>query len=206
MEVNKALNQISDYLIVIRDITEEPVYRSAVSSTDKTSLDTHRTNILSILTDILDTQQAISSTKVTNQTNINTALTKKDIAQSDLNTVQGKLQASRDELALIKAEPRETDIALHQAQIKEAEAALSLIQKQIQETVLEAPIAGRIINVNGEKGETVKIGDLVIIMISESKFQIDVDIPELDIGKIDLASRPRLFWMLFRDRNFPEVL
>ena len=187
LETNKVLNQISDYLTVVRNITEEPVYRSAVSSTDKTSLDTHRTNILAVFIAILDTQQAISSIKVAGQANINTALAKEDTAQASLNAAQGNLQASRDELALIKAKPRETDIALYQAQIREAKANISLIQKQIQETVLEAPVSGTIISIYSEKGETVKIGGSIIVMISENKFQIDVDIPESDIGKMDLG-------------------
>ncbi len=202
LEVNKILNQISNSLTVIRNITEEPVYRSAVSSTDKTSLDTHRTNVLAVLTAILDTQQTISSIKVANQTNINIALAKEDTAQSNLNAAQGNLQASKDELALIKADPRETDIALYQAQIKKAEAVLSLIQKQIQNAVLESPISGTIISIYGEKGETVKIGNSVIVMISESKFQIDVDIPESDIGKIDLGQPTQIVLDAFPRQKF----
>jgi multidrug efflux pump subunit AcrA (membrane-fusion protein) len=201
-EANKSLNEINSNLISVRNTMEEPIYRNVVSSTDKTSLDNQRTYINIEITENITAQQNIASKKLLNQTNIDTAQTSLDTAKASLNTYQGQLKTAQDNLALAKAEPRQTDIALHQAQIKEARASLSLIQKQIEDTVLRAPINGTITNVYGEIGETAKIGSSVVVMISEREYQIEIDIPEADIGLIDLAQAAKITLDAFPEQEF----
>ncbi len=200
--VNESLNEINNNLISVRNTVEEPIYRNVVSSSDKTSLDNHRTYINTEISDNISAQQNIASVKLLNQTNIDTAQTSRDAAQASLNTYQGQLKTAQDNLALAKAEPRQTDIALHQAQIKEAKASLSLIQKQIGDTILKAPVNGTIINVYGEIGEIIRITSPVVVMISESEYQIEIDIPEADIGLIDLGQAARIILDAFPEQEF----
>lgn len=201
-ETNKSLNEINNNLISVRNTVEEPIYRNVVSSTDKTSLDNHRTYINTEISDNISAQQNIASVKLLNQTNIDTAQTSRDTAQASLNTKQGQMKTAQDNLALAKAEPRQTDIALHQAQIKEAKASLSLIQKQIGDTILKAPVNGTIINVYGEIGEIIRITSPVVVMISESEYQIEIDIPEADIGLIDLGQPAKIILDAFPEQEF----
>ncbi len=184
-ETKQFLGEIAQALTAVREIMEEPAYRDVISSANKLLVDTERININTALTNIINSQQTISSTKITNQTNINTYKAKKDVAQTALNAAQGALQTAKDKLFLAQAEPRATDIALFNAQIKEAEANLSLIQKQISDTILRAPINGVITNIQGEIGEIIKAGTLVVIMMDKSEFQIKADISEADIGKVN---------------------
>lgn len=58
------LSNISDYLTSIRETCETPLYRNVVSSSDKSSLDTQRTNITTAITNTVNSQQAISSAKL----------------------------------------------------------------------------------------------------------------------------------------------
>ncbi|MEA3296125.1 MAG: HlyD family efflux transporter periplasmic adaptor subunit [Patescibacteria group bacterium] len=201
-EVKNQLNQISNSLIIVRDIIEEPMYRDSVSSSYKTSLDTHRTNILSAIVAVANSQQSISLLKITNQYNINSAQTQIDTAKSGLNTAESVLQSAINELTLAKSEPRETDIALYKAQIKEAEANLSLIEKQIQDAILSAPVSGIIISVEKEVGETAIIGSPVIKMISENKYQVEAQISETDIGKIELFQAVQINLDAFMEKDF----
>ena len=201
-EIKNELNQINNSLIIVRDIVQEPSYRDSVSSTYKTSLDTHRTNILSAIASVANSQQSIYLLKITNQYDINNAQTQTDTAKSSLNTAKSSLKSVSDELALAKSEPRETDIALYEAQIKEAKANFFLIEKQIQDAILLAPVAGIIINIEKEVGETATTGYPVITMISENKYQIEAVIPETDIGKIDLGQIVQINLDAFMDKDF----
>ena len=201
-EANKSMNEINSNLISVRNIMEEPIYRNIVSSADKTLIDNHRGYINIEITENISAQQNIASVKLLNQTNTDTAQTSLDTAQASLNTYQGQLKTAQDNLALAKAEPRQTDIALHQAQIREARASLSLIQKQIEDTVLRAPVNGTITNVYGEIGETAKIGSSVVVMISDNEYQIEIDIPEADIGLIDLGQVSKITLDAFPEQEF----
>jgi multidrug efflux pump subunit AcrA (membrane-fusion protein) len=198
-EANKSLNEVNSNLISIRNTMEEPIYRNVVSATDKASIDGHRAYINIEITENISAQQNIASKKLLNQTSINTAQISKDIAKASLNTYQGQLKTAQDNLALAKAEPRQTDIALYQAQIKEAKASLAIIQKQIQDTILTAPVNGTVTNVYAEIGETVKVA---IVMISENEYQIEIDIPEADIGFIDLGQASKITLDAFPEQEF----
>ena len=232
--INIAFNEIEDYfnnvnnsLNIIRNIMSQSNYKHIVSSADKASIDTQRTNINTGLTNIINArqsislidltnqtninaaqievrnaEQSISSTNLTNQTNINTAKTSVDTATANLNTAQGSLETAKNNLNLAKTGPRQTDIALYEAQIKEAQANLSLIQEQINDATLKSPIGGVIINVAGEIGEIVKANASIITMISQDEFQIEADISEANIGKIELNQQAKITLDAFSDQEF----
>lgn len=176
-EFKKALENASASLKNIREICESQAYRSVVSSADKTSLDTHRSHINTALTNIVNAQQSIASTKLANETNINAGQTKVDLAE-------GELKAAKAELAKIIAPARREDIDLYQAQIKQAEAQVKLYQNQIQESTLLSPADGQITDIGKRKGETAQPTESVFSFLPSSPFQIKADIYEEDIVKI----------------------
>ena len=201
-DTNNSLKNINNSITIIREQIEKPLYKDTVSSANKTSLDTQRTNIITILSSVISDQQTITSTKITNQSNVNTAKTSVDTAKKNLNTAGGVFVKAKNELAVVKAGPRETDIALNQAEIKEAQANLSLAEKQISDTIMKAPANGIITKVNGEIGEKVEIGKTVIILITESKFQIEADIAEVDIGRVALTQPVEITLDAFPEHKF----
>ncbi|MCJ7786928.1 biotin/lipoyl-binding protein, partial [Patescibacteria group bacterium] len=85
-ETKAALEKVSNALKRIRDITENAVYREVVSSTDKSYLDTQKVNINSVLDDIINSQQNISTIKINNRTNI-------DAAEAEVFTLEAQLQS-----------------------------------------------------------------------------------------------------------------
>ena len=177
----KALEDASDALKFIREICNEPAYRDMVSLGDKTSLDAQRGYILTALTNISNSEQAISLIKITNTTNI-------DTAQAKVSSAEGALKAAEDQLTLLIAGPRQEDIDLCQVQIKQAQSKVQLLQSQIRDAFLKSPFEGEVIRLNKKQGEQVQamMSDIVISLIPQVSFQIEVDIPETDIGKVDL--------------------
>ena len=177
-QMKDALKEVFDALGDIREMCD-----SGVTSTDKTSLDTQRSYINTALSNVTNSQQTVSSTKTTNTTNINSA-------QSKINSAESQLTATQVELERITASPRKEDIDLYQAQIKQAEAQLELLKNQIQDTILKSPTDGQVIKINKKVGEVVQplLQDGFISLLPSAPFEIETDIYEEDVVKIDIGN------------------
>ncbi len=204
LEMKDALDTTYEALVVIRDICEEPTYRDTISATDKTSLDTQKSYINTASTNIVNAQQKISSTKLTNELNINTAQASLDAAQNTLRTAEGNLKSAQDKLAQIKAPPREADVALAQAQLDQAEASLTKAKQQLTKANLVAPCDSIVTDIKKEEGEMVRtmVADPVISLLCLGRFQIEVDIPEADIAKVKLDNPVEISLDAFPDEIF----
>ena len=201
-EIKDALNSTSQNLAVIREMCDEPVYRSTVQSSDKTSLDTQKLNVITALTNIVNSQQAISATGLTNQSDINTAQSSLDSAQNTLNTAEGDLKAARDKLAQIKASPREHDVDLAQAKLAQATAVLAETKQNLTKASLTASLNGLVTDIKKEEGETATIQETIISIIGLGNFQIEVDISEVEIGKVNLKDSVEITLDAFPDYKF----
>ncbi len=190
--VKDNLSNVKEALEIIRDMTETALYYDTVSSADKTSLDNHKSYINTEISDITDAQQTISTTKITNETNINSA-------EADILSAEAALQKAQDKLALEKAGPTQENINLYLAKVKQAQAKVSLLQNKIQETVLKSPDKGQVTEINKREGETVQTTDSVISFLPEGPFQVEVDIYEEDIVSIRIDNFVRISLPAFPD-------
>ena len=200
-EMKKGLNTIFDALKAIRETCDEITYKNIVSLTDKTSLDNQRGYINTALTNIVNSQQTIFSTKLTNTANLNTYQSKVDLAQ-------GQLKAAEDELAKVLAPARKENIELYQAQIKQVEAQIQLLESQIEDTILKSPVSGQIIKIKKREGETVQpmLQDVVISLLPDSPFQIKADIYEEDVVKMKVGNPVDISLVSFPDQIFKEKI
>jgi len=190
------LEIVADSLKIIRDTCEVGIYKSTVSSTHKSSLDTQRRYINTALTNIVDCQQTISSTKITNEVNIN-------IYQGKVNIAEGELQAAGDSLAKITAPPRQEDVDLYQAQVNQAQAKVRLLERQIGDTVLKSPLDGQVIKINKKVGEVTQsaLQNSVITLLPDSPFKIEVDIYEEDIAQMKVGNPVDISLVAFPDED-----
>ncbi len=187
LETNKALEEIRDALEVIRDITETSLYRNVVSSSDKTSLDNQKSYINTGLTNLINAQQTISTTKITNDTNINNA----------------KAKVSALEIQL-KEEGE--NIGLYPAQVNQCLAKISLLENQIQEAILKSPGNGQITKINKRKGEIIQPNDWVVSSLPKGNFQIEVDIYEEDIVNVKIGDPVEIFIPAFPDEKLKGLV
>ncbi len=176
-ETKDSLDKTFGALAIIRDTCDESIYKNTVSDIDKTSLDTEKTNINTALTNITDSQQTISSTKLANQLNINTA-------KASVSAAERALEEAEKNLAKLTASPSQEDINLHRAEVKKAQSQVALFENKLKEATLRSPVDGQIIKVNKRVGETVQLTDSVIVLIPSRPFEIETDIYEEDIVKI----------------------
>lgn len=170
LKMETSLNTTSAAFAIIRAVCDEGIYYNTVSSSDKTSLDTQRTNINTALTNITNSQQNISS------------------LQLSVDSVNGQLEAAKDNLALVMAKPRQEDINLYQAKVKQAQAQIDIIKNQIQEAALISPTDGQVTKINKKIGEIVQPTETVISLLSTNPFQIEVDIYEEDVVKMNIGN------------------
>ncbi|MFH1462280.1 MAG: efflux RND transporter periplasmic adaptor subunit [bacterium] len=190
------LAEVSEALKDIREICEDPDYRSVVSSADKTILDTDRKNINTVLTNITNSRQTISSTKLTNTSNINAA-------DYEVSSDQGALRAANDDLALLKAPARQEDVNLNQAKVDQAKAKVQLLEAQISQSYLRSPFNGQVADVKKRDGEVIQSIDAVIGFLPSAPFEIDADIYEEDVVKIKVGNIVDISLVAFPNRVFP---
>jgi multidrug efflux pump subunit AcrA (membrane-fusion protein) len=183
-EMEKGLEITFEALTIIREICESPLYQNKISLVEKNSLDNQRNNINIALTNLINTKQNISSRKL------------------NLNLAEGQLQKAKDQLALVKAEPKKEDITLYQAQIKQVQAKIDLLKEKIEKSTLKSPIEGVVSQINKKIGEIVQMGESVISLFSSNEFQIEVNIYEEDIPKIKIGAPVNITLVAFPDKIF----
>ncbi|MDD5145757.1 MAG: efflux RND transporter periplasmic adaptor subunit [Candidatus Pacebacteria bacterium] len=179
----ESLEDASLAMAVIRQICDTSLYRDAVSSANKTVLDTHRANINTALTNLVNAQQAISNAEITYNTNTNSA-------KNQVLTAEGNLAKAKD------------DINLYEAQVKQSEENLNLLESQINDASIFAPSNGEIKNIDKEAGEIAQSSEPVISFISSGPFEIETNIYEEDIVKVRIGNPVDIKLTAFPDQIF----
>lgn len=188
--MRSAIDKLKIALDYTREAMSDPTIRGDVSSADQTTVNTNISNMNTALTNISTAQQTIVSQKITNQTNINSA--------------ENTLKKAKDDLAKVQAGPRDVDAAVYRAKVEKARASMVELQQKLSDATLKSPIDGVVSKVNIKIGEVaIAGGDSVISLISPNKFQIEVDIPEADIGKIELGDMVKIILDAFPEEFWP---
>ena len=189
LNLNRIKNELSgifNFLAAIREACEAPSYRNAVSSTDKSSLDTQRANINTAVTNVVNSQQLISADKLS-------------IESAELD-----LQTTKDNLALVTAPARQEDVDLYRAKVNQANAQVDLLENQNQESILKSPVDGQIAEINKRAGETIQpvLQDSVITLLPASPYDIKADIYEEDVVKMKIDNEVEISLVAFSDQTF----
>lgn len=162
-------------LAVIRSITavDSSAGLSATTiATYKTSANTGRANMNTAVTNVNQQQQSIAAQKITNQNNISAA--------------ENTLTAAEDNLKLKQAGYTAEQIAAQRAAVNQADANIAYQQARIAKTLLVAPFNGTITRQDAKVGQIVAPGATLIELISESNYEIEAYIAEVDIATIKL--------------------
>jgi len=189
------LSEAKDGISRIKNITEKPLWRGQISSTDKTSLDTNRSNVITSFSNVVDAQQSIASTKITNQTNI-------DTAENAVSTAQNSLQSAQDNSALVTADPRSEDVQLYQAKVDSAKASVNQLAQGVADTNLRSPTDGEIVDIHKFEGEVVAATTPVVTILPTQDLNIEVDIYEEDIVDVEIGDKVEISLVAFPDQEF----
>ncbi|MDO8265116.1 MAG: efflux RND transporter periplasmic adaptor subunit [Candidatus Parcubacteria bacterium] len=165
------LNQIKSLLDMVALSVTDP---NAVVSFSKTTVDAWKTDIS------------------TARTNINTAVVNLSAADEKFRGAQADVTLAEKELLLDQAGTPAEQINGQKAKISEAEANIQNAEAQLAKTILFSPIDGIITKQDAKAGEIVSANAPLISIISEAKFQIEANVPEVDIAKITIGDSAKI--------------
>ena len=164
-------------------LTTENVYRGYVNA--------GRTSVNSALSSLVSQQQAISSQKANNNDSI-------QAAEASVNAAQKAVEVATHELDLQHAGARPEEIAGQELRVKQAEANLASARARVSQasadyqgaaanfnkTILRSPIAGIVTVVTAKVGQFIGSTQSAVSVISEADYEIEANVPEVDIAKI----------------------
>ncbi len=156
----------------------------------------------------------LSLTLTSNQSKITAAETK-------INETENALLSAENELALKTAGPTSQEIDLQKARIRQTEAniasqraviaqnqaQLANIEVQLEKATMKSPFSGLITKIDKKKGEIVAPNDAVISLISDAEFEIESNIPEVDIATIRIGQNASVTLDAYgNDIVFPAIV
>lgn len=133
---------------------------------------------------------------------INTALTSVSNQQKAIDTQKLTVQSSQEQLNLKLAGSRSEDIAYQEALVRQAEANVALLEKQIQDATLSSPTAGQVTDIGKNAGEMIQPAESLVSLIAVANFQSEVDVPEVDIGKVSIGNSVQITLDAFPETEF----
>lgn len=119
---------------------------------------------------------------------ITTARAGLDTALATFSAGISSIQAAKDALLVKKEPPRLVDLAIFEANVKAAEADLALLQKQRGDARIITPVSGTVTKLEYEVGETARAGVTAVSLNASSGFEIEANVPEIDIAKIKIGN------------------
>jgi len=168
---NSNLNQIKLFL----DKTALAVNGlSANVSLSQTTIDSYKTSV------------------ITARTNVNAAISNLSTAYENYRSAKSALVLEENKLALEKAGTIFEQIAAQEALVAKAQADADVYKTQIAKMVLRSPIAGIVTKQDAKLGEIVSANTVVVSVISDKQFEIEVNIPESDIAKVKIGNSARI--------------
>lgn len=141
------------------------------------------------------TQTTIDGWKLdvsTARTNVNGAISSVLIAEQSYRASDQALKISENELALKEAGATPEAVSAQEARITGMKATLAGYDTQIAKTVLVAPFSGVITRQDAKLGQTITPNIPVVALMSDGRFKIEANIPEVDLAKISLGDHARV--------------
>jgi len=186
--VSKALNDTWEVLDEMD--TSNPNNEITIESvvTKKNTLDTDRATITTKRTTIATGEQTIASAK------LNFGLEPGSQGASQLSQYESSVQIY--EAALVsaqaalnskKAPPRQVDLVSYRAAVQSASANLDSARANLSKAFIYATVDGVITQKNNEVGESNSSAQPVLVMLTNSNYEIEVNVSEADIAKVILG-------------------
>lgn len=113
---------------------------------------------------------------------LNSSKKERDLAVSAATTL---LEQAIKEEELDDAGSSQEEIAIGEANLQRAKADLKLLQVELDKHTLKAPFSGIVSKKFYEPGEVVAAKDTVVSLLGEGGYEISVNVPEIDIKRIE---------------------
>ena len=105
-------------------------------------------------------------------------------------------------VTLTQTETTSEKIIVQESRVDQAQASLTTAQANLNKMTLRAPFTGIISAVNIDEGEIASINSPAVSLVSESEFEIKLDIPEADIANIEIGDQALVTFDAYDDVEF----
>ena len=134
--------------------------------------------------------------------NLNVAKTSFNSAKSSYEAAEGTLNSAKNQLDFIESGARKEDIELQESQVRQQEAEIRLLEKQIEDSVLRAPLDGQIVEIKKRRNEIIQPGESLMSFISDDLYQVEVNIYEGEITKLEVGNTADIELVAFPGEKF----
>jgi HlyD family secretion protein len=191
-EIEQLLTDSISYLSTLRSFLDDAAF--AVNNVKPAA------NLTSAMIASWQTDVAIS------RTSVNTELSIIQSHLQDLTVQKTQVAKKADELALLENGPTDEVIRQKQALLKQAQAQESKVRSQINQRILTAPFEGTVTNISIERGEIAGAQEHIITVISSNQQEIVADIPEVDIGSVQVGNPAKIVFDAIEDQSFTGTI
>ena len=110
-----------------------------------------------------------------------------EAAQAQLRVAEARSAEAKERLALVREGPRQETIAQARARVASAEASVALAETQLDNSRLEAPFAGVVLERHAGPGEFVATGAPIVTIADTSRVWLRAYVNQTDLGRIRLG-------------------
>lgn len=131
------------------------------------------------------------------KTSVNSALSEISAKRNTIASQKLLVTRAENDLTITLSGTDEQKIRAQEAVVKQAEARVIQAQADLSQTVIIAPFTGRITKVDAKQGQYAGASTPVITMISESAFEIEAKIPEVDVARVATSNKASVWLEAF---------
>jgi HlyD family secretion protein len=187
--LNKVFTTLSNCYNALENTITSASFTSTELNTYKTTISTQLTTISTSISTLENTKQSLNDTILSTTNALNTAIISGEqqiaSAETKVNSYYENWQISQRELEKLKAPTNYQDIALAKAEVKQAQAVVDASLNNIQKSIIKAPIDGQITKIEKNIGEQISTNQTMIRLLADNNLEVEVDISETDINKIN---------------------
>lgn len=125
-----------------------------------------------------------------------------DQAKVQYEIAEAQYQAASERYELIKEGPSQEDIKAVEAQVRQAQSALEIVQTQLSNTLIKAPISGKVTGINVKIGEIVTTAVPLLSILDVSELYVKAGISEKDIAAVHIGQEAEILIDAFPNLKF----
>lgn len=123
------------------------------------------------------------------RTPINAALAEVSVKRNAISSQKLLVQRAQNDLEITLSGTDAERIRAQEAVVKQAQARVTQAYADVSQTIITAPFTGKVTLVDAKKGQYTSPSTPVILMISDSTFEIEAKIPEVDVARVQVNNK-----------------
>jgi HlyD family secretion protein len=123
------------------------------------------------------------------------------VAEAAVDAAQAQRDIAQAQLDLLRAGARSSEIAAARAQVEQAQIAVDSARLALGRANLEAALEGTVASINVEIGESVSPQLPAMTLVGDSRFTVDADVDEADIGWVEIGQEVKITFDAFPEHE-----